>query len=190
MQASHADHDREARPRKARGRIVKYASKEALLSSIESEYETLRALVDSLPARLYREPGVWGDAWTITDLIAHLAEWQRMFLRWFNDGLAAKQPEMPAPGYKWNETPRLNRAIRERHRDRLFADVNAELEHSHAEILALVRSLSPNQLLESGHFAWTGRNPLATYLGANTASHYRFAVRVLERWLRKAPART
>jgi hypothetical protein len=36
-------------------------------------------------------------------------------------------------------------------------------------------------------FAWTGKNPLTTYLGANTCSHYRTATKILKRWLREHP---
>jgi hypothetical protein len=33
------------------------------------------------------------------------------------------------------------------------------------------------------HVSEVGRHALATYLGPNTASHYRFARRVIKRWL-------
>jgi hypothetical protein len=36
-------------------------------------------------------------------------------------------------------------------------------------------------------FASTGKNPLTTYLGANTCSHYRTATKILKRWLRAHP---
>lgn len=91
---------------------------------------------------------------------------------------------MPAPGYRWNETPRLNRAIWRKHKGRPTGELWEELQSSHAEVLGLAQSLSPEQLLSPGQFAWTGRNALVTYLGANTASHYRFAIRVLKRWRR------
>jgi hypothetical protein len=50
---------------------------------------------------------------------------------------------------------------------------------------ALARGLPERELLEPGRFAWTGKNPLTTYLGANTASHYRTATKILKRWLRQ-----
>ncbi len=48
----------------------------------------------------------------------------------------------------------------------------------------LARALSEAELLEPGHFSWTGTNTVVTYPGANTASRYRFARRVLRRWMR------
>jgi hypothetical protein len=109
-----------------------------------------------------------------------------MFLKWWEDGLKEVTPEMPAPGYKWSETPRLNHAIRERHRSQSPAAVMNHFEAGYRRILGVVEDLPSAKLLVPGAFAWTGRYPLTTYLGPNTASHYRFAARVLKRWLRGA----
>ncbi|MDH4044226.1 MAG: ClbS/DfsB family four-helix bundle protein [Gemmatimonadota bacterium] len=40
------------------------------------------------------------------------------------------------------------------------------------------------KLLEPGHYPWTGRYPLTTYLAPNTSSHYRTATKILKRWLK------
>jgi len=54
--------------------VVKYASKQALLESIETEHSALLELLAAIPEERYHEEGVWGDGWTIDDLLAHLAE--------------------------------------------------------------------------------------------------------------------
>jgi hypothetical protein len=108
-----------------------------------------------------------------------------MFLRWYREGLEGREPDMPAPGFKWNETPRLNREIWAKHKDRSWEDVRTEFDRTYQEIVALVENLSEEQLLEPGHFGWTGNKPLTTYLGPNTASHYRFGTKVLKRWTRQ-----
>jgi hypothetical protein len=164
---------------------MKYRSKQALTRDIAEAYAALCALLQSVPAARYREPGVWGDDWTVHDLVAHLFAWHQLFLAWHHAGLRGVTPEMPAPGYRWNETPGLNRAIRERHRHGDPDELLRQLEVSHGEVLTLAESLSEEQLLQAGHFAWTRDNALVTYLGANTASHYRFASKVLKRWLRR-----
>jgi hypothetical protein len=163
---------------------VKYDSKEALVQDIEREYAALVTVLDGIPVPDYREAGVWGDGWTVNDLIAHLSAWHRLFLGWHRDGLAGRTPAMPAQGYRWNETPRLNHDIWRRHKDRPTDELRAELESTHGQALHLARELSEAQILEPGAFAWTGRNALVTYLGANTASHCRFAQKVLKRWLK------
>jgi hypothetical protein len=167
---------------------MRYRSKDALAADIRMEHDALSAALREIPARRWREPGVWGEGWTVSDLVAHLAEWQRMFLTWYADGLRGATPAMPAPGYKWSETGKLNRAIREKNRLRSSHSVRADFESGYRRIVQVVDSLPAERLLRAGQFRWTGRNPLTTYLGANTASHYRFAARVIKRWLRIAAA--
>jgi hypothetical protein len=163
---------------------MRYRSKQALLDDIVTEHDALCARLDGIPKSRWREPGVWGDGWTLSDLVAHLAEWQSMFLGWYEAGLRGASAQMPAPDYKWNELPRLNHAIWARHRSRSTAAVRADFETGYSRILEVVRALSEAQVLQPGHFPWTGKNGLKTYLGGNTASHYRFASAVVTRWLR------
>jgi hypothetical protein len=167
---------------------MRYRSKQVLLDDIRAEHDSLCALLHQIPKARWREHGVWGDDWTVCDLVAHLAEWQRMFLAWHEAGLKGTAPQMPAPGYKWSEMPRLNRAIWRKHRSRAPAAVRADFDQGYRRILRVGEGLLPAQLLVPGHFPWTGRHGLVTYLGANTASHYRFAIKAIKRWLRwRAP---
>lgn len=64
--------------------------------------------------------------------------------------------------------------------------VKARFDRSYEQMEQLVASLSERQLLEPGQFAWTATSPLRTYLGANTASHYAAASKILKRWIRRA----
>ncbi len=107
-----------------------------------------------------------------------------MFLGWYEDGRRGATPSLPAPGYTLRETPRLNRAIWEKHRSRSERAVRADFDSGYHRIVRIVEALAPEQLLESGQYAWTGKNPLTTDIRANTASHYRFAIKVLKRWLK------
>jgi len=107
---------------------MRYKSKQALLDDIRTEHDFLCARLAEIPKARWHELGVWGDGWTLSDLVAHLAEWQHMFLGWYEDGLRGASPQMPAPGYKWSEMPRLNRAIWERHRLRSPAAILADFD--------------------------------------------------------------
>jgi hypothetical protein len=167
---------------------MKYTSKAALLDDIRVQHDELVLLLDAIPDRDQRTARVWGDGWSPADLVAHLAEWQRLLIGWHTDGRRGVRPAMPAPGYTWRETPRLNRDIQRKHADRAPLELRAELESGHRRILELVERLSPEELLEPGRLAWTGRSSLATYVAANTASHYRFAIRVIRRWRRQGPS--
>ncbi len=86
---------------------MKYASKQEFIDRIEREHARFVDLADAAPQELLTESGAWGQDWTIKDLFAHLTEWEHMFLTWYRQGQEGIDPDMPAPGYKWNETPRL-----------------------------------------------------------------------------------
>jgi hypothetical protein len=167
---------------------MRYASKRALVHDIEIEHARLIDLLGTIPASRRRETGVWGDRWTVSDLVAHLAAWHLMFLRWYREGREGRRPALPAPGYKWSETPALNRAIRQKYRHWSYDRALRAFERSYEPVRALAASLPPKVLFTRGYFGWTGTAPLATYLAANTASHYRFARKVLARWLRRTAA--
>lgn len=169
---------------------MKFGSKKEWIESIETEHHRLVELVNSVPRDRHLEAGVWGDGWNIRDLLAHLTEWEQMFLTWYRVGLDGNHPDMPAKGYKWNQTPALNQVIWERYREKSVEDVLADFETSFDEIFSLAQGLSTDELLEPGHFAWTGKNSLTTYLGANTTSHYRTATKILRRWLKAQPEAT
>jgi uncharacterized protein YdhG (YjbR/CyaY superfamily) len=161
---------------------MRYTSKEHLLADIRKEHDALVARIGTIAAPRLREPGVWGDGWSVADLVAHLAEWQFMFLAWHEQGLQGAKPPLPAPGYKWNQLAALNRAIWAKHRTRSLRSIQSDFQSGYAAIVSLVERLSPAELLQPGHFGWTGRCSLTTYIGANTSSHYRFAMNVLKRW--------
>jgi hypothetical protein len=168
---------------------MKFKSKRELVERIEREHAAFVELANSIPARRRREPGVWGEGWNVADLHAHLAEWHRMLLRWIADDRAGRTPKLPAPGFKWNQTPALNREIQRRFARRSAARLAAEFESTYAEALALVQGLSEAELLEPGRFAWTGKLPLASYVAPNTCSHYAAARKILTRWLRASARR-
>jgi hypothetical protein len=166
---------------------MRYVTKRALIADIEKEHDALVALLRQIPKSRYSEPGVWGDDWSLKDLVAHLAAWHSLFLTWFEDGLKGNTPAMPAPDYTWRDLPELNRNLQAKHHRRSAAAVRIEYDTGYRRIMSIIRSLPPERLLVAGHFVWTGKNPLATYIGPNTASHYRFASRVIRRWLKKDP---
>ncbi|MFN0058421.1 MAG: ClbS/DfsB family four-helix bundle protein [Planctomycetota bacterium] len=163
---------------------MKYASKKLFIDAIEREHDLLCAIVATIPLARRRVAGVWGSGWNVQDLLAHLTEWEQMFLGWHEAGRRGESPQMPAAGYKWSEAPKLNEAIWRKHRRKSFAAVSAAFAASYEQVLALLKEMTADELLCPGRFAWTGRNPLVTYAAANTASHYRTATKILKRWLR------
>lgn len=149
-------------------------NKIALLAAIDKERGALEALLETLTPEQMVAPDVVG-AWSVKDVLAHLVEWEQMALGWYRAGLRGEIPAMPAPGYKWNQTPQLNQMIYEKHRDRPLDEVLADFQRSHAEIVEVIKGLSDETLFTPGKVAWTRKNTMGTYFVSATSSHYLWA---------------
>jgi hypothetical protein len=158
-------------------------TKDELLAAIDKERGELETLLATLTPTQMTEPGIVGD-WSVKDVLAHLIEWEQMVLGWHAAGLRGEIPELPAPGFKWSQTPQLNQQIYEKHRDRPLDEVLDQSQASHKEILGIIQGLSNEDLFTPGHYAWTKKNALGTYMVSATSSHYLWAGKEIRKGLR------
>jgi len=158
-------------------------SKDDLLTAIEKERGALETLLETLSPEQMTEPGVVGE-WSVKDVLAHLVEWEQMCLGWYEAGLRSEVPPLPAPGFKWNQTPQLNQQIYEKHRSQPLDDVLEQFHASHREILKVIQGLSNEELFAPGHYAWTKTNTLGTYMVSNTSGHYLWARKEIRKGFR------
>lgn len=149
-------------------------SKNELLAAIAKERGALETYLQTLTAAQMVEPGIVGD-WSAKDVLAHLIEWEQMCLGWYRSGLDGDVPPLPAPGFKWNQTPALNQQIYERYQERPLEDIMSRFDDSHQEILAVIEGLSDADLFTPGVYVWTGKNTMGTYFVSATSSHYLWA---------------
>lgn len=156
---------------------MRIESKKHLLKAIDENWQALLAAVAKFSTNHYetriRLPHSVRDE-SVKDILAHLLGWHHLFLEWYKTGEEGA-PELPAPGFKWNQTPQLNQQIFDRWQDTSFVSVKRRLTYSHKKILAIAQSMSEQQLMSPGIFLWTGKLTLAKYLAPNTASHYKWA---------------
>ena len=158
-------------------------SKTELLAAIEKERGALEKVLAPLTPEQMVDPGVVGE-WSVKDVLAHLVEWEQMALGWYRAGLRGEVPAMPAPGFKWNQTPALNQMIYEKHRDRALEDVLQQSDSSFREIHGVIQALSNEELFTPGQHAWTKKLTLGAYMTSATSSHYLWAWREIRKGLR------
>ena len=154
--------------------MPKPTNKQELLSEAQKEYEALmKQIAEFTPEKMVR-PGVIG-VWSVKDIMAHLLEWQRMFMGWYEAGLRGQKPATPAKGYNWSELPALNQDIYERYRNAKLDGIRNQLETSHNHMLNLAGSLSEEELFTPASHKWTGTSTLAAYVNSCSGAHYRWA---------------
>jgi nicotinamidase-related amidase len=171
--------------------MPKPTNKQQLLDEAQRKYEALgRQFALFTPEEMVR-PGVIGT-WSIKDILAHLLEWQRMLMDWYEAELRGETPAVPAEGYNWSQLPALNQAIYERCQDVALDDVRSQLDASHRHVLDVVASLSEEELFTPGRYAWIGINTLASYVDSCAGAHYRWALTGIRRgtkvWSGETPA--
>jgi hypothetical protein len=149
-------------------------NKTQLLDVVRNEYQKLEKFLSTLTPEQITSPPAPGE-WSVKDILAHLYEWQQMFFRWYEAGLRAETPAVPAPGYKWSQLPTLNQAIYEEFRDLPLEEVVSLFRESHQKTVKLIESLSESDLTSPGLYKWMNQNALMAYINANTGSHYQLA---------------
>jgi len=112
------------------------------------------------------------DDWTVKDVLAVRAWWTTSVIQWVEAGERGEVLDLPAAGYTWRETPRLNRDIVERAATESYEKVLDRLERGQRRVLATIDRLDDGDLLEPHRFDWAGRWPIARWISLNTARQY------------------
>jgi uncharacterized protein (TIGR03083 family) len=154
--------------------MPKPTTKAQLLAKIAAERQALLKLISPLSPAQMTQPGILG-VWSVKDVLAHLMEWEQMFLGWYATGLKGQTPAMPAEGFNWRQLPQLNQRIFEKYALAELADLRNQCEKSYQQILKLVEDLPETDLFTPGRYPWTGAHALVSFILPNTSSHYHWA---------------
>ena len=157
-------------------------SRPELVDSINTSWTKLCHELDAAGPRFGSFPCV--DDWSVKDLLAVRAWWTTSVVDWIEAGQQGKRPVTPAEGYRWSETPRLNGDIVRRSRRESYKSIRARLENGVERALAVIDSMSDEELLRPGVFAWAGKYPIARWLSINTTRQYTTARTYVRRALK------
>lgn len=124
------------------------------------------------------------DDWTIRELIAVRVWWTESVLQWIDRGQRGESQELPAPGYSWSETPRLNNDVVEASRGESLEVLRERLAEAVTRVLLRVDSLNDTDLLALHQFEWAGDWPVLRWISVNTATQYASARTLIRRALR------
>lgn len=146
------------------------ATRAELLDLTRSTFEKLRAELDAAGPTVGSLPCV--DDWSVKDLLVVRAWWTEKVVEWIEIGRRGENPTTPAPGYRWNETPRLNADVVSAARQESYRSVLARLERGFRRVIHTIESLDDRELLGVGAFAWAGKYPVSRWISMNTARQY------------------
>lgn len=161
--------------------------KEKIIESMKTERKRLYRYFPKIAPEDLEQPGVVGE-WSVRDLLAHLTAWEQIFLGWYEDGLQGKKVEVPAPGMKWSQLDELNDIIYKQHKHKSFKTVREEAKTSFEQMLKTVEGMTEEMLNEPGYYPWTGKYTLGYLLRECTDIHYRWAWKLVSKWMRAHPS--
>jgi hypothetical protein len=154
--------------------MAKRTRKDQLLNDIRTERRRLDKNLSMLSVAEMIRPGVTG-VWSVKDILAHLAAWERLFLHWYSAGVQGRTPQVTPVGMNKRITDALNQQIYETNKRRSLDEVLADFQASHDEILVIIETIPEEDMFAHGRFPWTGTLTLADYIAGNTCNHYAWA---------------
>ncbi len=157
-------------------------SRAELTDLVRSSFEKLQDELDEAG------PGVGDlncvDELTIKDLLAVRAWWTEHVIEWVEAGRRGETPVLPAEGYRWKETPRLNRDIVARSKRESYRSIRGRLAQGYERVMLTIDFLDDRELLDVGVFPWAGKHPISRWISINTARQYSTARTFVRRALR------
>jgi hypothetical protein len=148
-----------------------YHSMEQLLADIEREWQALMDVARRLTPEQMRTPDSGG--WSPRDNLAHLAEWIDVLLGYHMDKRPAHEVlRVPPEVTKGWDMEVINPVLFERNRNRPAADVLAGLQQAHDRLVAKLRSMSFQEVMQPRHADDPEKRPLLLWILGDTTEHF------------------
>jgi hypothetical protein len=161
-------------------------SKTIILARLRAERRRLEQNLAGLSPEVMVQPGVV-KAWSVKDVLAHLAEWEALCLGWVDATRRGDIAAVPAEGETWRNLDPLNQRIYLKHRDRPLEEVLADFHAIHARFVEMVEGMSDDELLAPGYFRWTGRRPFYDW-ASGYAAHDLWGKTKIRAWRKRQGA--
>ena len=127
------------------------------------------------------EEAHWKRDKNMRDVLMHLYEWNRLFALWISANRNGEsRPLMPAP-YDWSNYDGFNMEIFNKYQDVEYHKACELLKESNNELLALIDTLTTDELFVDDYFAWNENGALGYICASTTADHYDWAMDKLEK---------
>jgi hypothetical protein len=124
----------------------------------------------------------WKRDKNMRDVFIHLYEWHQLLLDWVRTNTNGGDKPFLSEPYTWKTYGDMNVVFWEKHQTTTYDDAATMLRDSHAEVMALIESLSDEELFEKKHFPWTGTTNVGSYCVSAAPSHYDWATKKIKRW--------
>ena len=167
--------------------MARASTKPELIASAATQFDKMQKLIASMSEehqntefnfeeKASRSQAHWKRDKNLRDVLIHLYEWHQLLLAWVKANKNGEaRPFLPAP-YNWKTYGQMNVEFWEKHQSTSYEKARELLEQSHAEVMAMLETLTDDELFTKKYYDWTGTSTLGAYCISATASHYDWAM--------------
>ena len=121
-------------------------TKQRLLNAIIEARKKLNWAFEGLSNTDMTQPGACGD-WSVKDVLAHLVDWERRCVSWYQDGQRGEASKPLDEDYNWGQSAALNHAIYlKKYKDISLDEIIALYAHALDDMLAVAGAMSEEEL--------------------------------------------
>jgi uncharacterized protein (TIGR03083 family) len=153
-----------------------------LIVPFRADMARLLATVSRIPEE-WREQVIC-DGWTVKEILAHIAAWDREIARGLDELLAGRRPAFVS--YREDE---FNAQTAQASRGTSLADVLTEVQDAHEQLISRVERVADDQWQQPSPYQWSDQTPMTvaslfgyTYKGQ---THYAGHTAEIEEWVRR-----
>ncbi|PID46550.1 MAG: hypothetical protein CSB47_03515 [Proteobacteria bacterium] len=174
-------------------------TKEELINASTANFAKLWKLIDSMPdvalntafdfsADPKKTEAHWARDKNLRDVLVHLYEWHQLLIRWIKANTSGEKAAFLPEPFNWKTYGDMNVAFWEKHQNTSLAEAKEMVKSSHDAALALIATLSDEQLFTKKYFDWTGTTTVGSYCISSLSSHYDWAIKKLRAHVKNVSA--
>ena len=157
-------------------------TKEEFLRNLNQAYEKLGSEFEVIGKEKERLKEIEGGV-SCCDVVAYQIGWAKLLLAWEEQETNKKIPEMPAPGFKWNQLGELAQSFYEKESTKSLSQLRTEFEVVFQKVIDWVNSLKDKELFQPHQRKWTGDKwAIVKWIQVNTIAPYRSSRTKVRRW--------
>ncbi len=153
-----------------------------LLTRLRRERTKLEALLAQLSDAQMTRRGV-PDHYSVSDIVAHIAVWDRRGTRWIKATARGETPHIPQRGLTWADVDRLNAETRRANKSRSPRLVIAESRRAFTRLMKVVETLDEKDLKRVVHPIGLDNRYALWQIVAWRYKHMRAHGRHIRKWL-------
>ena len=163
--------------------MAEQMNKTKLLNEMRDGYAAFENLLAPLSETQVTTAGVNGE-WSIKDILAHLAAWQKRTLNRLDAAVRNEKPSIPGLTSD-EEMHRLNDQFYQENKARPLTDVLTDFRTTYSQILDVIQAAPEEVLIDPQRFTWLDGAALWELVAGNTYEHYQEHTESIQQWLSK-----